>query len=96
MVQYKLVSLEYFMEKLQLWEVLELYNYLEYADSNAWEQTRLILSCWVDHKKVKKVQDIMKFPWDPLRERTQDEMSEEEKIAKKRRQREELKKITGF
>lgn len=93
---YKLVSVEYFMDKMEEWETAELINNLSYADAHSWEQTRLLLSCYVDHKKVKDIKDIMHFPWDPLKERTQDEMSEEEILAKKKRQREELRKITGI
>jgi hypothetical protein len=93
---YRLVSVEYFMDKMNEWETAELINVLEYTDVSSWTQTRQLLSCWVDHKKVKKIQDIMRFPWDPLEERTQDQLSDEEKRAKKLRQREELRKITGF
>lgn len=52
------------MDSMQEWEVAELYGAIEYADYHTWEQTRLLLSCHVDHKKVKKLTDIMKFPWD--------------------------------
>lgn len=52
------------MDRMQEWEVADLYGVIDYADYHTWEQTRLLLSCYVDHKKVKKLTDIMKFPWD--------------------------------
>lgn len=52
------------MEKLEDWETLELINYIQFANSQEWEMTRLLLSCYVDHKKVKKLTDIIQFPWD--------------------------------
>ena len=64
MVQHRLVSLEYFMDKMEEWEVVELYDVVGYAEYSSWEQTRLILSCYADTKKVKKLSDIIKFPWD--------------------------------
>ena len=42
-IEYKLVSVEYFMDKLQDWEVYDIYNMLQYADSPQWEQTRYLM-----------------------------------------------------
>ena len=52
------------MDKMQEYEIADFYSVLDYTDYQIWEQTRLLLSCHVDHKKVKKLTDIMKFPWD--------------------------------
>lgn len=52
------------MDSMAEWEVIEFYDVIDYADYCTWEQTRLLLSCYVDHKKVKKLSDIIKFPWD--------------------------------
>lgn len=52
------------MDSMTEWEVIEFYDVINYADYVTWEQTRLLLSCYVDHKKVKKLSDIIKFPWD--------------------------------
>lgn len=52
------------MDKLEEWEVLEFYDIIDYSDFASWEQTRLLMSMNVDHKKVKKLSDIIKFPWD--------------------------------
>lgn len=52
------------MDKLEEWEVLEFYDIIDYSDFASWEQTRLLMSMNVDHKKVKKLSDIIQFPWD--------------------------------
>lgn len=52
------------MDKMQEYEIADFYSVLDYTDYQIWEQTRLLLSCHVDHRKVKKLTDIMKFPWD--------------------------------
>lgn len=64
-VQHQLVSTEYFMDSMQEWEAAEFYDVLTYAGYRDWEQTRLLLSCHVDHRKVRKLTDIIRFPWDP-------------------------------
>ncbi len=66
------------MDSMPEWEVIEFYDVLNYADYCTWEQTRLLLSCYVDHKKVKKLSDIVKFPWDE--EKTHNE--EDKEISK--------------
>lgn len=52
------------MDKLEDWETIEIVNYIQYAYAPQWEMTRMILSCYADHKKVKKLTDIIEFPWD--------------------------------
>ena len=58
--------MDYFMDQLQSWEVYDLYNSLQYADSPQWEQTRWLMYvvAQVNSKKQLKVTDILKFPWD--------------------------------
>ena len=66
MVQFKLVSLEYFMDELQSWEVNELLECLKYANQASWEQTRWLMYvvAQVNSRKQLKLQDILHFPWD--------------------------------
>lgn len=74
------------MDKMQPYEATEFFNYLSYADCSGWEQTRLLLSCWVDHSNVSKLSDIIRFPWD-LDINIKDDVHEQE-ITK-----EEVKKL---
>ena len=71
MVQFKLVSLEYFMDELQSWEVNELLECLKYADQASWEQTRWLMYvvAQVNSRKQLKLQDMMHFPWDDENDR---------------------------
>lgn len=68
------------MDSMTEWEVMEFFDVINYADYATWEQTRLFLSCYVDHKKVKKLSDIIKFPWDDEKthEETDKEISKED------------------
>jgi len=65
-VQYKLVTIQYFMDEMQEYEVHELYNALAYANSNEWEMTRWLLYAIIqtNSRKKIKIEDVIKFPWD--------------------------------
>ena len=65
-IQYRLVSMEYFMDQLQDWEVYDIYNTLQYADASQWEQTRWLMYviAQVNSRKHLKLSDILQFPWD--------------------------------
>ena len=54
------------MDDLQSWEVYDLYNSLQYADSPQWEQTRWLMYvvAQVNSKKHLQLTDVLKFPWD--------------------------------
>lgn len=52
------------MDKMEEWELVEFFDVLDYSGFNSWEQTRMLLSCYADRKKVKKLSDIIRFPWD--------------------------------
>lgn len=92
-IQYKLITVEYFMDTLQPWEALELYDVLGYADYAIWEQTRLLYSTQIDHKKCRNLTDVMKFAWDDRTDDDYDELTEEQKSVFRKQQRELLKKM---
>ena len=58
--------MDYFMDELQDWEVYDIYNMLQYADSASWEQTRWLMYviAQVNSRKQLKVTDILNFSWD--------------------------------
>lgn len=66
------------MDKMEEWEMLELNDVVEYSGYTSWEQTRLLLSCYVDSKKVHKLSDIIKFPWDKESSSTNQEISNDD------------------
>ena len=60
------------MDELQDWEVYDIYNMLQYADSASWEQTRWLMYviAQVNSRKQLKVTDILKFSWDDVQKNT--------------------------
>lgn len=64
--------MDYFMDELQDWEVYDIYNMLQYADSASWEQTRwhMYVIAQVNSRKQLKVTDILKFSWDDVQKNT--------------------------
>ena len=65
-IELKLVDYEYFMDKMQEYEVYMFYDNLKYANRPDWEQTRLIMYilAQTNSKKTLKITDLIKFPWD--------------------------------
>ena len=63
--------MDYFMDELQDWEVYDLYNMLQYADTTSWEQTRWLMYviAQVNSRKQLKVTDILNFSWDDSKQK---------------------------
>lgn len=63
---YRLVSYEYFLDRLQPYELPALIEALPYADRAAWEQTRLKIfsTALMFSKNQLNLQDILTFPWE--------------------------------
>lgn len=61
-----MVSHEYFMKHMQLYEIYDLLDCVPYADKAQWESTR-VLAYYIAQKFCKKhlkVTDVLKLPWD--------------------------------
>ncbi len=65
-VQYRMVSHDYFMHTMELWEAGLTISNLQYADTNSWEQTRALMTMLANmfSKKKLSAEEIMKLPWD--------------------------------
>lgn len=65
-VQYRMVSHDYFMHTMELWEAGLTISNLQYADTNSWEQTRALMTMLGNmfSKKKLSAEEIMKLPWD--------------------------------
>lgn len=65
-MEYKVCSLEYFLDKLQPYELDALLDNIEYSVKVSWEQTRFI--AWMQAQsfstKPIKITEIIKFGWD--------------------------------
>lgn len=60
------MDIEYFMDKLQPYEVNIIINNLNKTDKNLWEATRLIIyyNAMMWSKDKMELQDFMKFDWE--------------------------------
>lgn len=61
-----MVTSDYFLHKMDTWEAMEMVGMLEYADRQAWEQTRaqVYVAAQSNSKRKLKATEVMKFPWD--------------------------------
>lgn len=79
-IELKLVDYEYFMDKMQEYEVYMFYDNLKYTNRPDWEQTRLIMYilAQTNSKKKLNIEDIMSFPWEKDIEDNPNEVSKED------------------
>jgi hypothetical protein len=75
-----MVTSEYFMDKMQPWEVAEFANVIEYNNAAGWEQARSIMYmiAQVNSKKKLSIKDIIKLPWDSEGGKSNIEITNEE------------------
>lgn len=80
--QFRLVSIEYFMDQMPVWEINDLIANIPYLDRNLWESSRLQLFAQAQTHSTKQIEitDLLKFKWDPGNETQNTEMSREDKI----------------
>ena len=64
--EYKATSLEYFLDKMQYYELDIILSMLEYTTKQDWEQTRFQSYITAQTQSTKKLnpQDVLKFSWD--------------------------------
>ena len=88
--EYRICSIEYFMDELQQWELNTIIKNIKYLDRNEREIDRykLYVSIQSNSKKKLKPEEILPLAWD---KETNGEWSEDykEQIAKKRKETEE-------
>ena len=86
---------EYFMDKLEEWELLEFYDVIQYAEYIWWDTARFLFSSQLNMKKVGKLSDIITFPWDENyieKDEHDKEISNDDVARLKKKQEEYLKK----
>ena len=71
-MEYKVCSLEYFLDCIQPYELNVLLDNLEYSVKISWEQTRFksYIQAKTFSDKPIKLTDILKFSWDKEEKRT--------------------------
>lgn len=74
--QYKIMPIEYFMDRMEWYEVNNYIENLEYLDTNSWEQMRTLVYSITSmfSKKHYAPTDLMKFAWD--KEKNNDKITE--------------------
>ena len=103
-VQFGVVSVEYFLDKMKPYELSIICNSLHLRFKDSWEQSRLIayLIAQTNSKKRLKPSDIIKFPWeqkvkDAVEKRHEElTLAEYERIKAKALEREKKLKEKGL
>lgn len=65
-VQYGIVSLEYFLDKMKSYELSIICDSLHLRTKDSWEQARMVayMTAQVNSKKKLKPSDIIEFAWE--------------------------------
>ena len=68
---YRVVSVDYFMDSMQEYEVGTIISNIPYIDINAWEQTRQMIYVYAQSMSKKQLTptDILHFRWDTVPEK---------------------------
>lgn len=63
---YKIVSIQYFMDEMQEYEVATVIDNIPYLDINEWEQTRQMIYVYAQSQSRKQLKpsDLLSFKWD--------------------------------
>lgn len=65
-MEYRVVTVEYFLERMRLSELMTITDTLEYIDRGEWDRTRIacLISAQKASRKRLKMKDIFELPWD--------------------------------
>lgn len=71
--EYKVISSEYFRDRLLLTEFFDILDNIQFCDRSLWEAQRInsFITCQVNSRKKLKLQDIYKLPFDETDETEQ-------------------------
>ena len=66
--QFRLCSIQYFMDEMQTWEINDMIENIPYTDRALWETARVnaYVVAQVNSKKKLTQQDILKFKWEDM------------------------------
>lgn len=79
------MTVKYFMDELELYEVNDIIECLPYLDKNEWERNRGIMYSVFQSQCTKQLKpsDIIKFPWDTVEGDTSISNDEIERLKNK-------------
>ena len=66
--QFRLCSIQYFMDEMQTWEINDMIENIPYTDRALWETARVnaYVVAQVNSRKKLTQQDILKFKWEDM------------------------------
>lgn len=87
--EFKVTSIEYFMDSLQEPEVQSIIENLEYYERPEWERTRFLAYCNIQKSSSKRIspQDLISFPWEKEDDNTDQISTNSEPLSKEDIQR---------
>ena len=87
--QYKVVSVEYFMDSLQEYEIEPIVQNIPFIEKGDWERTRFLAYCNIQKSSSKKLKptDLISFPWEKEESSTDQINSNSEPLTKENIQR---------
>lgn len=79
-IENSIVSVEYFFDKMQMYEVNTILKQLQYRNKTSWEQTRFnsYINAQINNSKKIKLTDILTFSWDEMKDKPQEEINDSE------------------
>lgn len=100
-VQFGIVSVEYFLDKMQFYELNIICDSLHLRQKDNWEQARLVayIIAQVNSKKRLKPTDIIKFGWEDKINKPQEQtmtLNDVERIKQMAAEREKILKEKGI
>lgn len=93
-IEYKICSIEYFFDRMKMYELEEILEILEYSYKQEWEQTRFnsFITAQMNSTKKIKPQDIIKFSWENDSEDNKDKTISDDDIKRLKEKSELMKK----
>lgn len=87
--QYKVVSVEYFMDSLQEYEIEPIVQNIPFIEKGDWERTRFLAYCNIQKSSTKKLKptDLITFPWEKEESSTDQINDNSEPLTKEEIQR---------
>lgn len=82
MLEYRVVSLDYYLDKMRDYELNLILANINYIDRASWEQTRLLgyINAQTQSTKRLDFNDICTFPWERETQETETEEETEEQL----------------
>lgn len=85
--EYKLVSWEYFLDKMEMYELDVMLECLDNSVKQSWEQTRYQCHSTIQSQSSKRIEptDVLQFAWDKKNDKKNTSVSNEdrERLTKK-------------